>query len=115
MLHYFDTVFDPYMIKKMMKNRILIIINDYLEQASHKILRCNIVQSIHPFSCGDTLSGNTHYFYMLTSRVFFLIANEADMFFLHFQILNTLPIFLFTSSCTSRSLEYVQLFSENQL
>ncbi len=40
---------------------------------SHKILQRNIVGSKHPFSClhGDTLSGNTHYFHTLNSRVIF--------------------------------------------
>ncbi len=48
----------------------------------HKILRHNIVQLKHSFSClcGTTLSGSTHYFHVLISHVFFLITNEADTF-----------------------------------
>ncbi len=51
---------------------------------SYKILWCNIVRLKHPFSClhGDTLSGNKHYFHVLTKCVLFLSRMKQTLFLL---------------------------------
>ncbi len=59
-----------------------VIISTFNFLISCKILRCNVVRSKHPFSYlhVDTLSGNTHYFHMLTSLVCFLLRTKMTPF-----------------------------------
>ncbi len=86
---------------------------------SHKILQRNIIWSKHPFPYlhWDSLHGNTYYFHMLTSRVFFIIKNEADTFPLILPMLPNIESFHFSVHFLhlSFSIWYTKLFSPSQL